>query len=100
LQNLTTKSGCGGLARRLGFAKRRRLGQMLPALRLPEPLPFLIGMQDGLLPTQQRHRAATLSVFHQFLPDRFLKSGVAYTTIIMEVLQPANLSDRRRANIG
>jgi hypothetical protein len=48
---------------------------MLPALRLPEPLPFLIGMKDGLLPTQQRHRAATSSVFHQFLPDRFLKVG-------------------------
>jgi hypothetical protein len=57
-------------------------------------------MQGGLLAAQERHRAAMLRVFHQFLPDRFLRSAVAYTTIVMEVLQPRNLSDRWRANTG
>jgi len=44
---------------------------MFPALGLAEPLPFLIGMERGLLAAQERDSATTLSVFHQSLPDRF-----------------------------
>jgi hypothetical protein len=73
---------------------------MFPTLGLHEPLPLLIGMQDGLLAAQERHRAATLSVFHQFLPDRFLMPAFAYPTIVREVLQLRNLSDRRRAALA
>jgi hypothetical protein len=47
---------------RLTFAKVWHVGEVLPALGLTKPRPFLVGMQCGLLAAQERHGSATLSV--------------------------------------